>query len=338
MRGAPQEIRFLHLAALASCLTSQAYVAAYGSPRAMIALEPHVQAVLASTPLDSLSTKSLRTRLESRLGLKSGALKERKHDISRLLTAARDQPAGAPSAAPSAALSAAPPLARLVAPPKRCARRAMFCDCCGALLREPTQTGTSVECHLCGAGVDAAEFEALVVTTAGKDHVLGANLARGGVQADTSASTASSVPRTRHGRGHAPAAMHPRRTTSRAAGPPPLVTARPHSLRRKAWLTRTRRPPARCSASGSLLEPPPACAGQASSCGRQGGVPSVRPPGAAVLHDAAAQRRRGADGFLRVREVRPHVLDKHLTRTSPQAPSQPCRKTPFLPINRVRTM
>ncbi|EOD27107.1 hypothetical protein EMIHUDRAFT_63808 [Emiliania huxleyi CCMP1516] len=62
----------------------------------------------------------------------------------------------------------------------------MFCDCCGALLREPTQTGTSVECHLCGAGVDAAEFEALVVTTAGKDHVLGANLARGGVQADTS--------------------------------------------------------------------------------------------------------------------------------------------------------
>jgi len=152
----------------------------------MIALEPHVQAVLASTPLDSLSTKSLRTRLESRLGLKSGALKERKHEISRLLTAARDQPAGAPSAAPSAALSAAPPLARLVAPPKRCARRAMFCDCCGALLREPTQTGTSVECHLCGAGVDAAEFEALVVTTAGKDHVLGANLARGGVQADTS--------------------------------------------------------------------------------------------------------------------------------------------------------
>lgn len=186
----------------------------------MIALEPHVQAVLASTPLDSLSTKSLRTRLESRLGLKSGALKERKHEISRLLTAARDQPAGAPSAAPSAALSAAPPLARLVAPPKRCARRAMFCDCCGALLREPTQTGTSVECHLCGAGVDAAEFEALVVTTAGKDHVLGANLARGGVQADTSASTASSVPRTRHGRGHAPAATHPRTAIAPPAGRP----------------------------------------------------------------------------------------------------------------------
>ena len=70
-------------------------------------------------------------------------------------------------------LSARPRLARLVAHADAGSPRALFCESCGSLLDEPTHTNTTVSCGLCGLEVHARQFQSLVVSTEGKEHMLG---------------------------------------------------------------------------------------------------------------------------------------------------------------------
>jgi len=128
-------------------------------------LATHISAIVRADAAVALGSKDVRAQLEERLGLGTGALKGRKQEIARLIDEAR-----------CSAMAGAPPrLARLAATSDAGAPRAMFCDSCGSLMDEPTHTDTEVECGLCGKEVAAAVFQALVVTTVGKEHVLGAS-------------------------------------------------------------------------------------------------------------------------------------------------------------------
>mmetsp|Transcript_41731 Transcript_41731/g.110065 ORF Transcript_41731/g.110065 Transcript_41731/m.110065 type:complete len:116 (+) Transcript_41731:68-415(+) len=50
--------------------------------------------------------------------------------------------------------------------------RVVFCEQCGTILDEPTHSGTTVDCRLCGTTVSSKVFEDLVLHSAGSEHVV----------------------------------------------------------------------------------------------------------------------------------------------------------------------
>lgn len=60
--------------------------------------------------------------------------------------------------------------------------RVVFCDHCGTILDEPTHSGASVDCRMCGATVGSDVFESIVLHSAGIVHIVEGDPSTGGQQ------------------------------------------------------------------------------------------------------------------------------------------------------------